>query len=161
MNTKGNGDENYEDVSLFFGEEAKENFWDLYKSERRFKDYDQGTDVIADPRFAYFKACKELNVIPKARMVIREKKTNHLDYSNYSLLNKSAVAVAESIKRYVLPIESINFSNNGLKAKQCVTLFESLQRHLEKIQIIKLAKNKLGFEGAKSLASCIRQMKEI
>ena len=40
VNTKGHGDENYEDVSLFFGEEAKENFWDLYKSERRFKDYD-------------------------------------------------------------------------------------------------------------------------
>jgi hypothetical protein len=33
-------DENYEDFNLFFGEEAKENFWDLYKSERRFKDYD-------------------------------------------------------------------------------------------------------------------------
>jgi hypothetical protein len=34
------GEEHYDDVNLFFGEEAKENFWDLYKSERRFKDYD-------------------------------------------------------------------------------------------------------------------------
>lgn len=33
-------DENYDDANLYFGEEAKENFWDLYKSERRFKDYD-------------------------------------------------------------------------------------------------------------------------
>ena len=79
------------------------------------------------------KACKELKVFPKARMVIREKKTNHLDYSNYSLLDKSAVAVAETIKRYVLPIESINFTNNGLKSKQSVILIDSLQRHYEKL----------------------------
>lgn len=38
LNTQG--DEAYDDVNLFFGEEAKENFWDLYKSERRFKDFD-------------------------------------------------------------------------------------------------------------------------
>jgi hypothetical protein len=40
----GSGDELYDDVNLFFGEEAKENFWDLYKSERRFKDFNQGSD---------------------------------------------------------------------------------------------------------------------
>lgn len=39
-------DENYEDPSLFFGEEAKDNFWSLYKSERRFKDFDQENDEI-------------------------------------------------------------------------------------------------------------------
>lgn len=33
-------EENYEDPMLYFGEEAKDNFWNLYKSERRFKDYD-------------------------------------------------------------------------------------------------------------------------
>lgn len=59
-------------------------------------------------------------------MIIREEKTNHLDFSNYSLLNKSAIAVAESIKRYVLPIESINFINNGLKSKECIILVDSL-----------------------------------
>lgn len=37
-------DENYEDADLYFGEEAKENFWDLFKSERRFKDFDQEND---------------------------------------------------------------------------------------------------------------------
>jgi hypothetical protein len=40
----GNGEELYDDASLFFGEEAKENFWDLYKSERRFKDFNQVED---------------------------------------------------------------------------------------------------------------------
>lgn len=72
------------------------------------------------------KACNELKVFPKARMIIREEKTNHLDYSNYILLNKTALAVAESIKRYVLPIESINFVNNGLKSKECIILIDSL-----------------------------------
>jgi hypothetical protein len=37
-------EENYEDPDLYFGEEAKDNFWSLYKSERRFKDFDIGTD---------------------------------------------------------------------------------------------------------------------
>jgi hypothetical protein len=32
-------EENYEDAKLYFGDEAKDNFWNLYKSERRFKDY--------------------------------------------------------------------------------------------------------------------------
>lgn len=87
------------------------------------------TDKIVDPRFAYLKACNELKVFPKARMVIREKNTSNLDYSNYSLLNKSAQAVAETIKRYVLPIESISFINNGLRAKECIMLINSLQSH--------------------------------
>lgn len=39
-------EENYDDPNIFFGEEAKDGFWDLYKSERRFKDYDQGSDEI-------------------------------------------------------------------------------------------------------------------
>jgi hypothetical protein len=59
-------------------------------------------------------------------MIIREKKTNHIDYSNYQLLNKTAVAVAEAIKRYSLPVESINLTNNGLKYKECIVLIDSL-----------------------------------
>jgi hypothetical protein len=41
-------------------------------------------------------------------------------------LNKTAVAVAEAIKRYSLPIESINLTNNGLKYKECIELIDSL-----------------------------------
>ena len=83
-------EESYDNPGLYFGEEAKEDFWDLYKSDRRFKDYDAETDKINDPRFAYLKLCDELKVIPKARMLIRDKKTTYIDYSNYALLNKSA-----------------------------------------------------------------------
>lgn len=47
-------EDNYEDPKLYFGDDAKEEFWDLYKSERRFKDYNTGaTEEIKDPRFAY------------------------------------------------------------------------------------------------------------
>lgn len=76
-------EENYEDPNLYFGEEAKDNFWSLYKSERRFKDFDIETDKIEDPWFAYLKTCKDLKVFPKARMIIRDKKTSNLDFSNY------------------------------------------------------------------------------
>ncbi len=118
--------ENYEDPNLYFGDDAKVEFWDLYKSDRRFKDFDQENDEIVDPRFAYLKTCRDLKVNPLARMIIRDQKTTHIDYSNYQLLNKTAVAVAEALKRYPLAIESINLTNNGLKARQCIELIDSL-----------------------------------
>jgi len=122
-------EDNYEDPRFYFGEEAKGEFWDLYKSERRFKDYNIGIDDIKDPRFAYLKSCKELMVYPKARMLIRDKKSSHLDYSNMQLINKTAVAVAEGIKRYSLPVESITLCNNGLKTKECLLMIESFSKH--------------------------------
>ena len=154
-------DENYEDPNLYFGEEAKDNFWSLYKSDRRFKDFDVQNDNINDPRFAYLKMCKELKVFPKARMIIREQKTSHIDYSNYQLMNKTAMAVGEAIKRYSLPIEEINLMNNGLKYKECIVLVDSLQRHYEKLSHLNLAKNKLGLEGAKHFAEALKQMKSL
>lgn len=110
---------------MYFGEEAKNNFWSLYKSDRKFKDYNQINDEIHDPRFAYLKTCSDLKVNPKARMIIRNEKTTTFDFSNYSLLNKSSSAVAEAIKRYTLPIESINLMNNGLRSKDCILLIDS------------------------------------
>ena len=91
--------ESYEDANLFFGANAINDFWDLYKSERRFKDF-KIDDQIEDPRFAYFKTCHDLKVFPKARMLIRDIKTSSLDFSSYSMLNKTGQAVSEAIKRY-------------------------------------------------------------
>lgn len=141
---------------MFFGEEAKDSFWNLYKSERKFKDYDELSDEIHDPRFAYLKTCKDLKVNPKARMIIRDQKTTCFDFSNYSLLNKSALAVGEAIKRYTLPIEQVKLVNNGLRSKDCILLIDSLQRHYVKLSVLNLAKNRLGCEGAKHLASAIQ-----
>lgn len=36
------------------GSRARQNFWDLYKSERAFKDFKPLEEETADPRFAYF-----------------------------------------------------------------------------------------------------------
>ncbi len=96
--------------------------------------------------------CHDLKVFPKARMIIRETESTDLDYSNYCLLDKSAMAVGEAIKRYSLLIDSINLSNNGLKSKDCIMLITSLQRHYNNLQKLTLSQNKLGFEGANYLA---------
>lgn len=94
-------------------------------------------------------------------MIIREQKTSHLDYSNYQLLNKSAVAVGEAIKRYGLPIEHISFKNNGLKGREMNLLINSLSRHYSKLTHLNLAKNKLGYEGAKYLSESLNEMKAL
>ena len=39
---------------IYFGEKAKDKFWDFYKSERRFKDFNKTPSEIEDPRQAYF-----------------------------------------------------------------------------------------------------------
>lgn len=118
-------EDTFEDPNLYFGDGAKEEFWELYKSDRKFKDQNMQDDEIKDPRFAYLETCKELMVYPKARMLIREKKSSHLDYSNFIMLNKASVAVAEAIKRYTLPVDTITLLNNGLKPKECCLLVES------------------------------------
>jgi Ran GTPase-activating protein (RanGAP) involved in mRNA processing and transport len=95
-------------------------------------------------------------------MLIRDKKnekSNHLDYSNMQLLNKSAVAVAEAIKRYQLPVDQITFYNNGLKPKECLMMIESFQKHFQMIQSLSISKNRLGFDGAKLLATSLPEMK--
>lgn len=38
----------------FFGNKAKEKFWEMFKSERTFKDFEE-TKEIFDPRLAYLK----------------------------------------------------------------------------------------------------------
>lgn len=92
-------------------------------------------------------------------MLIREKKSNHIDYSNFLLLNKSAVAVAEAIKRYSLTVDAITLANNGLKPKECCLLIASFQKHYQQIQSLTIAKNKMGLEGAKYLATSLAEMK--
>ena len=43
-----------DDPDLYFGEVAKDKFWDFYKSDRKFKDFNLTKQEIADPRQAYF-----------------------------------------------------------------------------------------------------------
>jgi len=42
----GDEAEALDNPDLYFGEKARDKFWDFYKSDRRFKDYTDGTDNI-------------------------------------------------------------------------------------------------------------------
>ena len=75
------------------------------------------------------------------------------------LLNKSAVAVAEAIKRYSLNVNNITLTNNGLKAKECTLMIDSFTKHFQMIQTLTISKNKMGLDGAKFLAQSLPEMK--
>ena len=52
--SSGDEGEALDNPDLYFGEKARDKFWDFYKSERSFKDYTKTTEEISDPRQAYF-----------------------------------------------------------------------------------------------------------
>lgn len=64
------------------GSRAKQKFWDLYKSERKFKDFDPNMNENKDPRFAYLQTCKEKNCLPKANLLIKETDNPVIDFTN-------------------------------------------------------------------------------
>lgn len=76
---------------MLVGNSAKNKFWELYKSERKFKDFQEESDPMVDPRFAYFKQCKELNINPRASQIIREKESPVIDYTNQYLNSITSV----------------------------------------------------------------------
>jgi Ran GTPase-activating protein (RanGAP) involved in mRNA processing and transport len=88
-------------------------------------------------------------------MIIRDEKSSSFDFSNYSLLNKSALAVAEAIKVYALPVETINLMNNGLRTKDCIMFIDSFEKHYQKLEVLNLSKNKMGLKGAIHLAKAV------
>lgn len=143
----------------YFGSKAKDKFWGLYKSGRTFKD--NRNEEIKDPRFAYIKSCNDMKMLPKAGMVIRSEPTKHISYANFGLLNKNSIAVAESLKRYPLEVESIDFTGNGLKAPEWVMLVEALEAHYSTLQHLNLSGNKIGHEGAISLSNGVSKMLQL
>ena len=86
--------EHLDDPDLYFGEKAVDNFWDFYKSDRKFKDFATDKEEIRDYRQAYFQTCNEMGVFPRAKLIIRDESSSTLEYVNVSLLNKSSFAVA-------------------------------------------------------------------
>lgn len=58
MNSDHN--EQLDDPDLYFGEKAVDKFWDFYKSDRKFKDFTDGSENIMDPRQAYIQTCTDL-----------------------------------------------------------------------------------------------------
>jgi hypothetical protein len=43
-------DETLDNPDLYFGDVAKDKFWDFYKSDRKFKDFNPTKHEIEDPR---------------------------------------------------------------------------------------------------------------
>ena len=91
---EGSENDHLDDPDLYFGEKAVDNFWDFYKSDRKFKDFEKDSSFIKDPRQAYFQTCKELGVFPRAKLIIRDESSPNIEYINISLLDKSSHAVA-------------------------------------------------------------------
>jgi len=54
MENEEQEEENFKSQGLLVGSRAKQKFWDLYKSNRKFKDFDPEIEETPDPRFAYF-----------------------------------------------------------------------------------------------------------
>ena len=82
--------EHLDDPDLYFGKVGVTNFWDFYKSERKFKDFETEKEDIRDPRQAYFQTCNSLKVFPQAKLIIRDRSSPNVEYENVSLLNKSS-----------------------------------------------------------------------
>ena len=75
-------EENFNTQGLLVGNRAKQKFWDLYKSERRFKDFNPDNEFSQDPRFAYFQECKEKNCLPRANLIIKDTENPTIDFTN-------------------------------------------------------------------------------
>ena len=74
------------------GPVAKDHYWSLYKSDRKFKDNlksPRKEGKSQDPRFTYLQSCSEFNVRPIAGMMISKAgDTSSLDFSNKQLCSK-------------------------------------------------------------------------
>lgn len=56
--------EKFDQPNLLVGAQGRNNFMELFKSERKLKDFNERHDVTKDPRFTYFEQCKQYNMIP-------------------------------------------------------------------------------------------------
>ena len=141
----------------YFGKPAKDKFWELYKSDRTFKDNME--KEVKDPRFAYIKTCHEMKVLPKAGLIIKSEESSRLSFANQGLLSKNSKAIWECLKRYSLEVEAVDFTGNGLKATDWILLSESLDRHWATLLELNFSNNKIGYDGALSMWEKLRKMK--
>ena len=126
------------------GSRARQKFWTLYKSERKFKDFDPDIDNSTDPRFAYFQTCKDENCLPRASLLIKDTENPVIDFTNkYLATSQAANSVAEAVKRYTFPVLAVIFVNNSLKPRESRVIMESFQHHVGTITTLNLSNNNL------------------
>lgn len=143
------------------GSGAKQKFWELYKSERKFKDF-KPAQGISDPRFAYFKTCKDLKIQPKAGFLIHERETPYIDFTGQFMKSTSSVAaVAEAVKRYQYTVLGVNFVDNSLEPRQIKTIVDSFSHHFVSLQVLNMSENNVGLEGARHIALQAPQLKSL
>ena len=98
----------------------------MYKSERKFKDFDPEMENSNDPRFAYFQTCKDENCLPRAALLIKDTENPVIDFTNkYLATPQAANSVAQAVKRYTFPVLAVIFVNNSLKPRESLVIMES------------------------------------
>ena len=108
------------------GHRAKQKFWDLYKSERKFKDFNAEEEETPDPRFAYFQTCREQGCLPRANLLIKDAESPTIDFTNkYLATEEAANTVGEAVKRYKFPVMAISFVNNSLRPRESIIIMKS------------------------------------
>ena len=133
-------EENFQTQGLLVGSRAKQKFWDLYKSERKFKDFDPMNDTTQDPRFAYFQTCKENNCLPRSGLLIKDTENPVIDYTNKFLATtQAASSVAEAVKRLSFPILAVIFVNNSLRPRESRLIMESFQHQVGTLNTLNLS----------------------
>jgi len=135
------------------GSRAKQKFWDLYKSERRFKDFNPAQEMSKDPRFAYFQTCRKVNCLPKAALIIKDSENPVIDFTNKFLgSTQAANSVAEAVKRYTFPVLAVIFVNNSLHPREAKLTMLSFAHLIGTLTTLVLSKNNLSLSGAEYLA---------
>ena len=134
----------------------------MYKSDRKFKDFDPESETSVDPRFAYFQTCKTENCLPRASLLIKDTENPVIDFTNKFLSTPQAAhSVAEAVRRYTFPVLAVIFVNNSLRPREARVIMESFQHHIGTLTTLNLSQNNLSLQGAEYLASVIPQMRSI
>jgi hypothetical protein len=155
-------EEKFDNPDILFGHEARGKFWELYKNDRKFKDFNAKKDVSKDPRFAYFNECTQANILPRSSQIIKDNESTCLDFTNHFLKTSQQVkAVAESVKRLTRVTETVMFVNNSLNARDSIIVIDSFKLHYERLKKLIFSCNILGLDGSKHLSSLLPTMQNL
>lgn len=153
-------EEKFDNQKLLVGNAGRTKFWELYKSDRRFKDASENSE--SDPRYSYFQECKNLHINPRASQIIRDKESPIIEYTNQFLNSATSVkAIAEAIKRYKYNVTHVQFVNNSIRPRDGIKIIESIETHMPNLLVLNMSKNEIGAEGGRYLAQNIPKMPKL
>ena len=160
MEEQDSEEEKFDTQALLVGSSAETKFWELYKSERKFKDNADASQ--SDPRYAYFERCKQMHINPRASQVIKNDQSPVISHVNKFLNSATSVkAVCEAIKRYAYPVTQVVFVNNSLRPRDTKLIVESIERHMPTMELLNFTQNEFGPEGGKNIAANLGKMNNL